>query len=149
MKTLYKNKNIEIYEPDISQGIQIPFFGSHIPAGFPSPADDYLEMSLDLNEHLIRNPSSTFFARVTGSSMINSGIYDNDIVIIDKSLQPKNGSILVCVIDGEFTIKRFKRVDDNTAYLMPDNPNFKPIKVDQDNNFTIWGVVTYNIHKHI
>jgi len=148
MKTLYKNKNIEIYEPDISQGIQIPFFGSQIPAGFPSPADDYLEMSLDLNEHLIRNPSSTFFARVTGSSMINSGIYDNDIVIIDKSLQPKNGSILVCVIDGEFTIKRFKRVDDNTAYLMPDNPNFNPIKVDQNNDFTIWGVVTYTIHKH-
>jgi len=149
MRTLIKNKTMEIYEPDTSQKIKMPFFGSQIPAGFPSPADDYLEMSLDLNEHLIRNPSSTFFARVTGSSMINSGIYDNDIVIIDKSLQPKNGSILVCVIDGEFTIKRFKRVDDNTAYLMPDNPNFKPIKVDQDNNFTIWGVVTYNIHKHI
>ena len=148
MKTLYKNKNIEIYEPDISQGIQIPFFGSQIPAGFPSPADDYLEMSLDLNEHLIRNPSSTFFARVTGSSMINSGIYDGDIVIIDKSLQPKNDSILVCIIDGEFTIKRFKKADGNTAYLMPDNPNFKPIKVDQNNDFTIWGVVTYTIHKH-
>lgn len=128
--------------------LELPLIESKIPAGFPSPADDYLEMSLDLNEKLIRNPSSTFFAQITGSSMENAGIQDGDIIIVDKSLQPKNDSILVCSIDGEFTLKRFKKVDHETGYLMPDNPTFKPIKVTKDNHFMIWGVVTYSIHKH-
>lgn len=128
--------------------LELPLIESKIPAGFPSPADDYLEMSLDLNEKLIRNPSSTFFAQITGSSMENAGIQDGDIIIVDKSLQAKNDSILVCSIDGEFTLKRFKKIDNETGYLMPDNPKYKPLKVSKENNFMIWGVVTYSIHKH-
>jgi len=139
MKIFALNKQVEL---------RLPFFESLIPAGFPSPADDYLEMSLDLNERLIRNPSSTFFAQITGSSMINAGIHDGDLVVIDKSLQPKDDSVLVCIIDGEFTLKRFKKIDNESAFLMPDNPDYEPIKVNKHNNFMIWGVVTYSIHKH-
>jgi len=139
MKIFALNKQAEL---------KLPFLESLIPAGFPSPADDYLEMSLDLNERLIRNPSSTFFAQITGSSMINAGIHDGDLVVIDKSLQPKDDSVLVCIIDGEFTLKRFKKIDNESAYLIPDNPDYEPIKVSKHNNFMIWGVVTYSIHKH-
>lgn len=146
-KDLYNSKELKIFTSDSSTKIDLPFFESLISAGFPSPADDYMEMSLDLNEKLIRNPSSSFFAQITGSSMINAGISDGDIVIVDKSLQPKNDSILVCIIDGEFTLKRFKKIDEETAYLMPDNPEFDPIKITKHNNFMIWEVVTYTIHK--
>lgn len=147
INNLYNTKEFKMFVPDTSSKIDLPFLESLIPAGFPSPADDYMEMSLDLNEKLIRNPSSTFFAQISGSSMINSGIYDGDIVIIDKSLHPKDDSILVCIIDGEFTLKRFKKIDEESAYLMPDNPEFDPIKITKHNNFMIWGVVTYTIHK--
>lgn len=148
IKKLYNYNNIKIYVPNTSTQLRLPFIESKISAGFPSPADDYMEIALDLNDHLIKNPSSTFFAQITGSSMLNSGIHDNDIIIVDKSLQAKNDSILVCSIDGEFTLKRFKKTDDKTAYLMPDNPDFEPIKIDIHNAFQIWGVVTYSIHKH-
>ncbi len=145
---LIRKNRLTLHKLKPAYKLELPLIESKIPAGFPSPADDYLEMSLDLNEKLIRNPSSTFFAQITGSSMENAGIHDGDIIIVDKSLQPKNDSILVCSIDGEFTLKRFKRVDNETGYLIPDNPKFKPIKVTQENNFMIWGVVTYSIHKH-
>jgi DNA polymerase V len=144
---LYNSKELKILAPDTSSKMELPFLESLIPAGFPSPADDYMETSLDLNEKLIRNPSSTFFAQISGSSMINAGISDGDIVIVDKSLQPKNDSVLVCIIDGEFTLKRFKKVNNEVAYLMPDNPKYDPIKITEHNNFMIWGVVTYTIHK--
>jgi DNA polymerase V len=148
INNLYNSKDLKIFTSDTSSNMKIPFLESLIPAGFPSPADDYMEMTLDLNEKLIRNPSSTFFAQISGSSMINAGIGDGDIVIIDKSLQPKDDSVLVCIIDGEFTLKRFKKIDEESAYLMPDNPEFDPIKITKHNNFMIWGVVTYTIHKH-
>jgi len=148
IKELYKSENLNIFTPDTEKVCELPFFESKVPAGFPSPADDYLEMSLDLNEKLIRNPSSTFFAQITGSSMINAGIHDGDLVIVDKSLTPKDNSILICSIDGEFTLKRFKKVDDDTGFLMPDNPKYQPIRVSKHNTFIIWGVVTYSIHKH-
>lgn len=147
INNLYNINELKMFTSDTSFKIELPFLESMIPAGFPSPADDYMEMSLDLNEKLIRNPSSTFFAQITGSSMINAGICDGDIVIIDKSLQPKNDSILVCIIDGEFTLKRFNKIDEETAYLMPDNPEYDPIKINKHNTFMIWGVVTYTIHK--
>ena len=163
INNLYNANELKMFKSDTSSKIVIPFFESLIPAGFPSPADDYMEMLLDLNDKLIRNPSSTFFAQITGSSMINAGICDGDIVIIDKSLQPKNDSILVCIIDGEFTLKthtitlliitweftlkRFNKIDEETAYLMPDNPEYDPIKINKHNTFMIWGVVTYTIHK--
>jgi DNA polymerase V len=147
IKELYKKSGIKLYSICKQTKFELPFLESLIPAGFPSPADDYMELSLDLNEKLIRNPSSTFFAQITGSSMVNAGINDGDIVIVDKSLPVKNNSVLVCSIDGEFTLKKFKKIDSNTGYLLPENPDYKPIKVDKHNNFMIWGVVTYTIHK--
>ncbi len=145
-----KNEKIEldIFLPETATELELPLVGAKIKAGFPSPADDYVEERLDLNKYLIKNPASTFFARVSGDSMIGSGIYDGDILIIDRSVQPNNNSILVCAIDGEFTIKRIKKIDKDTIYLMPDNPDFEPIKVSRDNDLIIWGVVIYSIHKH-
>src|SRR6056297_792231 len=139
---------VNIHTPDTKTTLEIPFAATNIPAGFPSPADDYLETPLDLNKKLIKNPGATFFAQIVGSSMENAGIHDGDIVVIDKSLEPQNNSILVCSIDGEFTLKRFKKADDETGYLMPDNPDYEPIKVNRHNQFIIWGVVTYTIHKY-
>ncbi len=143
-----KKVSLDIILPETDAELELPLVGAKLKAGFPSPADDYVEERLDLNKFLIKNPASTFFARVSGDSMIGSGIYDGDILIIDRSVQPTTNSILVCAIDGEFTIKRIKRIDSETIYLMPDNPEFEPIKVSRDNNLVIWGVVIYSIHKH-
>jgi DNA polymerase V len=139
---------LEIFLPDTTTEIELPLVGAKLKAGFPSPADDYVEERLDLNKYLIKNPASTFFARVSGDSMIGAGIYDGDILIIDRSVQPREQSILVCAIDGEFTIKRIKKIDEDTIYLMPDNPDFEPIKVSRDNDLIIWGTVIYSVHKH-
>jgi len=117
-----------------------------IKAGFPSPAEDFAEPSLDLNRYVIKNPASTFYARISGSSMEGADIQDGDIVVIDKSLEPSNDSIAVCYIDGEFTLKRIK-VDKDRVLLMPANPAFKPIEVTEDNHFIVWGIVTYVIKK--
>lgn len=125
----------------------LPFVESGISAGFPSPADDYLDMSLDLNKELINNPSSTFYGRVKGYSMKDAGILEDDILIIDKSLEPQDGDIAVCFIDGEFTLKQIK-IEKKDLYLIPANDNYKPIKITEENQFLIWGVVTYTIKKH-
>jgi len=117
-----------------------------IKAGFPSPADDYYESHLDLNELLIKNKASTFFAKVSGNSMEKAGISDGDILIIDRSIEPSDGKIAVCFIDGEFTLKRL-HIKNNECYLMPENDNYKPIKITPENEFIIWGIVTYVIKK--
>ena len=113
---------------------------AEIHAGFPSPAEDFMDVALDLNKELVRNPSSTFFARVKGVSMIDDGVGDGDMLIIDKSVEPTDGCLAVCFVDGEFTLKRYRNMGDY-ALLMPANKNFKPIRVDADNQFAIWGVV--------
>ncbi len=122
----------------------IPTLESAIPAGFPSPAEGLPSDSIDLNRELIAHPSSTFCARVTGDSMIESGIADGDLLIIDKSLDAHNGSIAVCFVDGEFTLKRLSIRADG-LYLEPSNPRYTAIKVTEDSNFNIWGIVTYVI----
>ncbi len=113
-----------------------------IRAGFPSPAEDYTEPTLDLNRYVIKNPASTFYARITGDSMIGADIHDGDIVVIDKSLEPKDGNIAVCFIDGEFTLKQIK-VEKGKLLLMPANPQFHPIEITEDNHFVVWGIVTH------
>ena len=122
-----------------------------IKAGFPSPAQDYVENGIDLNRELVKNPSSTFFGRARGNSMEGAGIFDGDLLIIDKSLEPREGAIAVCFIDGEFTLKRihFEKHDGQVTaiWLQPENEEFSPIKVTQDNQFIIWGVVTYVVKK--
>ncbi|WP_353483753.1 translesion error-prone DNA polymerase V autoproteolytic subunit [Haliscomenobacter sp.] len=123
----------------------LPYFES-VSAGFPSPADDYVEEKLSLDRYLIKNPASTFFLRVSGTSMTGAGIYPNDILIVDRSLEPKNKDVVIALIDGELTVKRFIKAN-NKFYLKPENPDFKPIEIPQDREFMIWGVITNVIHK--
>ena len=118
-----------------------------VSAGFPSPAADFLDASIDLNEYLIKHPSTTFLAITSGFSMKDAGIHDKDILIIDKSLEPTDGKIAVCIIDGEFVLKRLK-VDKLGIWLMPANPSFKPMRITEFQDFEIWGIVTYSIQKH-
>ena len=123
----------------------IPLLTDSVSAGFPSPADDYTEENIDLNEHLIRNPFSTFFLRVKGDSMINSGIHDKDLIIVDKSLNPKPGNIVIAMIDGEFTVKRFS-IKNNKLYLKAENRNYPDFNLEDYSDVHIWGVVIYSIH---
>jgi DNA polymerase V len=148
MNTVNKNTNLEFFKPSVQTKIELPLVEATISAGFPSPADDYSEARLDLNKELITNESATFYARVRGDSMTLAGISDGDLLIIDKSKTPVNGSIVVCLIDGEFTVKRLQKKG-NQFYLMPENDNYQPIKIKPENDVTIWGVVTYTIKKHI
>ncbi|MDP2176170.1 MAG: translesion error-prone DNA polymerase V autoproteolytic subunit [Bacteroidota bacterium] len=138
-------KHLSFYTADTLSSVPLPFSGP-VSAGFPSPAEEYTELSLDLNQSLIKNPSSTFYARVKGHSMIDAGIKEGDILIIDKSLEPGNGKKAVCYIDGEFTLKTIKK-EKNKLWLMPANETYQPIEIKEENDFTIWGIVTYVIHK--
>jgi DNA polymerase V len=140
------HRALEIYSPDLSQSLDLPFVNQGISAGFPSPADDFLDIKIDLNREFIKNPNATFYARVRGKSMIGAGLNDGDLLIIDRSLEPTNKKIAVCFIDGEFTVKRIKKEND-IIWLMPENEEYKPIKVTSDNEFIIWGVVTTVIKK--
>lgn len=137
---------IDIFTPDNDKGMELPLSNEHVAAGFPSPAEDFTQCGIDLNRELIANPASTFYARVSGLSMVDEGINDGDLLVIDKSLMPRNGCLAVCYIDGEFTLKRFEKHKDH-ALLLPANKEFKPIKVTEENDFCIWGVVTYVIKK--
>mgnify|MGYP001335578982 FL=1 len=138
---------LEFFSPkppsDVSEVI---YFDTGISAGFPSPADDFMQQRLSLDSELIKNKEATFFARVTGQSMIDAGLNDNDLLVIDRSLSPSNNRIAVCFLDGEFTVKRL-RVKKGEVWLQPENKDYKPIKVTQENDFIIWGIVTNVIKK--
>lgn len=123
----------------------LPIFTAPVSAGFPSPADDYIEKKLDLNEELIKHPAGTFFVRVQGDSMKDAGILNGDLLIVDRSLTPKEGQVIVAVLNGEFTVKRIKRIQ-KKLFLLPENENYKPIEIIEGMDFRIWGVVTYAIH---
>lgn len=137
-------KSIELYIPDVSSEVNLPFFDVGISAGFPSPADDFIELSIDLNKEFIKHKYTTYFARVKGHSMKNAGINDGDLLIIDKSLEPQNNKIAVCQIDGEFTVKRI-RIEKDIIWLIAENEDYQPIKVTPENNFVIWGIVIHSI----
>ena len=126
---------------------RIPLLNDSVSAGFPSPADDYTEENIDLNEHLISNPFSTFFLRVKGDSMINAGIKDKDLIIVDKSLIAKPGNIIIAMIDGEFTIKRLS-IKNDELYLKAENNNYPDFRFKNHIDVQIWGVVIYSIHSH-
>lgn len=142
----YMDKGLDIFSPNNDSGMELPLSGERVAAGFPSPAEDYASTGLDLNRELIKNPASTFYARVSGLSMVDEGINDGDLLVIDKSIEPYDGCLAVCFIDGEFTLKRFEKHKE-FGLLVPANKEFKPIKVTADNDFCIWGVVTYLIKK--
>ena len=131
-----------------SERLKIPLLGDSISAGFPSPADDYTEENIDLNEHLISNPFSTFFLRVKGDSMLNAGIKDKDLIIVDKSLRAKPGNIVIAMIDGEFTIKRLS-IKNNELYLKAENHNYRDFRFKNYIDVQIWGVVIYSIHSYL
>lgn len=138
---------VEIHSIDVSSTLPLQYADEGIRAGFPSPAQDYLEQAIDLNKELIRHPASTFYGRVVGNSMSGEGIEEGDILIIDKSLELMDGDLAVCFINGEFTVKRVK-LEKDFAWLVPSNPDYQPIKVTKDDEFTIWGIVTYTIKKN-
>lgn len=135
-----------IFKAHVDRELELPLSSSLIKAGFPSPADDFVDLKLDLNRELIKNPSATFFARVSGSSMIGDGVNDGDLLLIDRSIEPYNGSMAVCFLDGEFTLKRVDKRGDK-IFLVPSNKDFNEIEVNQEDQFIIWGVVKYIIKK--
>ena len=137
-------EDIEIKDIDESENMRIEFLESSVPAGFPSPAQGGASDSIDLNHELIHSPASTFCARVTGNSMTGCGINDGDLLIIDKSLTPRDGSVAVCFIDGDFTVKKISIRDDGLD-LVPANKNYREIKVTEGSNFQIWGIVSHVI----
>lgn len=141
-----KFESLKIYSPDTSIPAELPVSATGVSAGFPSPADDFMDLRLDLNRELIKNPASTFYARVSGVSMIDDGIDDGDLLVVDKSVEPHDGCLAVVYLDGEFTLKRFSNRGDH-ALLIPANKQYSPIRVTADNNFMIWGVVRYVIKK--
>ncbi|PHR46490.1 MAG: peptidase S24 [Fluviicola sp.] len=132
---------LDIFVSDTSSELKLPLVEHGISAGFPSPADDFLDISIDLNKEFVKNKMATFFARVKGDSMKDVGIDEGDLLIVDRSLEPKNRKIAVCFIDGEFTVKRIK-IEKNVVCLVAENKAYAPIKVTEDNNFIIWGIVT-------
>jgi len=147
LRSLHSTTILDFYFPDYSTKLELPFFDFGISAGFPSPADDFIELTINLNKEFIKNKDTTFFARVKGHSMKNAGIFDGDLLIIDKSIEPQNNKIAICQIDGEFTVKRIK-IEKDIIWLIAENEDYKPIKVTPENDFIIWGIVTNSITTH-
>ncbi|MFY0602303.1 MAG: translesion error-prone DNA polymerase V autoproteolytic subunit [Flavobacteriaceae bacterium] len=141
------SQTLQFFTPKTSESTGAIFIDTGISAGFPSPADDFRETRISLDEELIVNKEATFFAKVSGQSMIGAGLDDNDLLVIDRSLEPENNKIAVCFLDGEFTVKRL-RVEKNEVWLQPENPNYPIIKITEENDFIIWGIVT-NVIKRV
>ncbi len=123
-----------------------PLYGARVPAGFPSPADDFIENTLDLNTHLIKHPAATFFVRVEGDSMVEAGIYPGDIIIVDRALEPHDKAVVVAAVNGDLVVKRLRRKKDGRVFLESENPLYPAVEVSPETDFHIWGVVTYVIH---
>lgn len=138
------------YSADLSTELDLPFATEGIRAGFPSPAQDYMTDSIDLNKELVLHPATTFYARAVGNSMTGFGISDGDLLVIDKSIEPVDGDIVVAFIDGEFTLKKIMK-DENECnlWLVPGNEDYPQIKITEENDFIVWGVLTYNIKKQL
>ena len=117
-----------------------------VSAGFPSPADDFKETRISLDKELVKNKEATFYARVSGDSMIGAGLEDGDLIVIDRSLNPENGKIAVCLIDGDFTVKRIKK-EKNKLFLVPENKKYKKLEIKEESELIIWGIVQYVIKK--
>jgi DNA polymerase V len=139
--------NVYEFSEELSS-VDISLFLCPVKAGFPSPADDHIDLKLDLNQYLIRNSAATFFLRVAGDSMLGAGIHDGDLIVVDRSLDPEHGRIAVVLVDGEYTVKRLHYEKDRLL-LMPENPRYQPIEItvcELSDNYRVWGVVTNVIH---
>lgn len=128
-----------------NKGYQLPLFSSKVVAGYPTAADDHIETYIDLQDHLIKNVSTTFLVRVSGQSMMDAGIYEDDLLVVDRSMRPIHGKIVIAALDGQLTVKRLHHKN-NQSFLMPENRKFKPIKIAPENEMLILGVVTHVIH---
>jgi DNA polymerase V len=131
--------------PDRSTKWARPLFLAPVSAGFPAPAEDYIEGRLDLNKHLIKHPAATFFVRVAGDSMTGAGIHPGDILVVDRAIEPRDASVVIAVLDGELTVKRISRRG-GKLYLVPDNSLYQPLEILEGMEFEVWGVVTSVIH---
>ena len=134
-----------IFQTEHHTKYRVPLYLNPIAAGFPSPTEDYIEGKIDLNRHLVKHPESTFLVRVTGESMQNAGIHSHDLLVVDQAIEPTSGKIIIAVINGELTVKRLRK-HRNKLWLMPENPDYQPIEIDENIDFHIWGVVTNVIH---
>ena len=141
-----KKEKLTFLKPEKGNNLGQWLVEQGISAGFPSPADDFKEIRISLDKELVKNRSATFYARVSGESMVGAGLDDGDLLVIDRSLDPENGKIAVCFVDGEFTVKRIKK-EENRVYLMPENKRYKRIEIKEENELIIWGVVEYVIKK--
>jgi DNA polymerase V len=137
---------LEFFQPDELSKSGLPLFADAVAAGFPSPAEDYIEKKLDLNEHLVKRPSSTFFVRVSGDSMTGAGILDGDLLIVDRSVTAEDNKVVIGIINGNFTVKRIRKKA-GKIFLQPENPKFKEMEITAGMDFSIWGVVTFVVHK--
>ena len=137
-----KATTLHFYSPDTGNEANVWLAGEGISAGFPSPADDFKEVRISLDRAVVKNKAATFYARVAGQSMVGAGLDDGDLLVIDRSLEPQDGKIAVCFVDGEFTVKRLKVAED-CVWLMPENEQYKPLQVTEDNELIIWGIVTH------
>ena len=137
---------LTFFTPENLNTLGAVYFDTGISAGFPSPAEDFKQERLSLDSELIKNKEATFFERVSGQSMIDAGLNDNDLLVIDRSLSPTHNKIAVCFLDGEFTVKRLK-VEKNKVWLQPENKNYQAIQITEENDFVIWGIVTNVIKK--
>ncbi len=139
-------KDLQLFNAQTDDELSLSFADAGIHAGFPSPAQDYIESGIDLNKELVRHKAATFYGRVVGDSMTDAGIDEGDIIVIDKSLDPADGDLVVCYIDGEFALK-FLHIDNDQLLLLPANKAYAPIPVTNPDDFRVWGVVTYTIKK--
>jgi DNA polymerase V len=139
-------KKLKFFGAETKKTKHLSLAGESISAGFPSPADDFKESKISIDQEVVKNESATFYARVVGQSMQGAGLDDGDLIVIDRSQEPGNGKIAVCYVDGEFTVKRLK-VENECIYLMPENKKYKALKITEENQLIIWGVVTYVIKK--
>jgi DNA polymerase V len=137
---------LQVIKPLFNNPLKLPLFSGKVAAGFASPADDHLERTLDLNEYLIEHPAETFFVRVKGDSMQQAGIFDKDLLIVDRSLTPKSNDIVIAAVAGELTVKRLV-VKLGKPWLYPANPNYKPIQIKEGSELFVWGVVIHAIHR--
>lgn len=143
---MLESNKLSFFIPNADGKLEMPYISSGIKAGFPSPAADFDGTSISIDQIVVKNQTATFYAKANGNSMTGAGIDDGDILVIDKSIEPQDGKIAVCFIDGEFTVKRIK-VQENSLLLLPENPLFDPLEVTQENDFIIWGIVTYVVKK--
>jgi len=144
MSSKISSKTMDIFPVSIASNMEIPVLSTPISAGFPSPALDFIDLSIDMNKYLIKRPTSTFYGRVKGQSMKDVGISDGDLLVIDKSIAPKDDQVAVCYLDGEFTLKKIK-LEKDICWLIPANEEYQPIQVTSQNDFLIWGIVTHVI----